>query len=638
MAIGEIFKEIEVVELTLNDDKSIQDNIEIEKFESTLTINDSVYLDFFFVFSGKCQLIFEVTKIFDPNQTDDDIKMMTKEEEERKDQIQILQRLGTRLNKLLIKPYFQTETFEEDQKQSLKKEDEEIMKIVTQYLKDPDNESDKFKAYSTISKNQTISDITINIVRPNYMEYYKKIYDLVTQQLSETPLAKYPRKVNKFDDRLRQIITIEKKSVLLRLPYKKMIRIIKSFWANYNQFADLLYNHVPLLVNYTLKQKQRMIQTFQEENFSPNQPLFLENTQLQYVYLIAQGQIKLTTTSNPYTQKYNKILKLNEKSEKLLLKNSAGLGNLSRTTVENNIGLVQQGQWLGEEFVLMKLPLLYTAIAVSDVKVLKVLVSDFQHKFTPEVHQLMQVKTMEKLDWIRERLETCHKIRKEIQAMDPLTNTFEKTFDHVKNTYPVSNTQTIHNIRKAIMKQSSNNPNLVMFTTSQRIEKIRENEEQSKGEQSFKSHIRQQENIKKLKLKLARALRRTLGKKPDSQHENFKSIIKSDDKLSMSKVVLPDLNKSQSNIINNSLMEGEDMFNISTQRDQQSFTEIKVNVQVNQRPLKQITDFSDYQVAIRNRHNEQFTLDYYHTYYKNKYRKRVDNNQSLVQGQTMDQA
>lgn len=38
---------------------------------------------------------------------------------------------------------------------------------------------------------------------------------------------------------------------------------------------------------------------------------------------------------------------------------------------------------------------------------------------------------MEKLEWFRDRLETCHKIRKEIQGMDASTKTFEKTFNHI---------------------------------------------------------------------------------------------------------------------------------------------------------------------------------------------------------------
>eukprot|EP00347_Sterkiella_histriomuscorum_P018533 403345150 len=556
MAIGEIFKEIEIIDLYRDVDQEnetseqayndyqnqishskTEDSLEIptqnqyessiKRQQSSFEIKDQVYLDFFILIAGKCELNFEVTKIFDPNQTEEDIRFMTQEDIERKDQTKILQRLGTKLNKLLVKPYFQTEAAEvEDQRNLLQKDDPNIIKLAQEYLKDPNNEQPTFNAYSNLLKFQTLSDFSINFLRPNYFEYYKKVYEIVTKQLSNMPMAKFPRKVNKFEDRLLSISTIEQKSTLLRLPYKKMIRIVQSFWSNYNQFSDLLYNHVPLLSTYTLKQKERMIQTFQEENFNPNQPLFKENTQLQYIYLIAKGQIRLTTTSNPYTQKYYKQLKLNENTEKLLLKNSAGIGNLSKTTIENNIGLVQQGQWLGEEFVLMNLPLLYSAVAVDEVKVLKVSITDFKHKFTAEIHQLMQGKTMEKLDWIRQRLEICHKIRKEIQGMDTTNKTFESTFNHVQQNYPLSSTQTLHNIRKAIMKQTCNNPNLLMFTQNKRIEKKREDAEQLQGTQSFKSYIVEQEHVKTMKLKLARALRKTLGVQKEGDNNNYQSIIK----------------------------------------------------------------------------------------------------------------
>lgn len=39
--------------------------------------------------------------------------------------------------------------------------------------------------------------------------------------------------------------------------------------------------------------------------------------------------------------------------DKLLQRNMQGLGNISKTIAENNIGLVLSGQWLGEEIVLL---------------------------------------------------------------------------------------------------------------------------------------------------------------------------------------------------------------------------------------------------------------------------------------------
>lgn len=71
-----------------------------------------------------------------------------------------------------------------------------------------------------------MSDSSIELLRPNYFKYYEKVFEIVTKQLSHMPMARYPRKVKMFEDRLISINTLESKSTLLRLPYKKMIRIV----------------------------------------------------------------------------------------------------------------------------------------------------------------------------------------------------------------------------------------------------------------------------------------------------------------------------------------------------------------------------------------------------------------------------
>ena len=78
-----------------------------------------------------------------------------------------------------------------------------------------------------------------------------------------------------------------------------------------------------------------------------------------------------------------------------------GIGNISRTIAENNIGLVLSGQWLGEEIILLEIPMIYSAVALTDVRLFKVSVHDFTHKFPTEIHRLMEVKSLQKLEWIR---------------------------------------------------------------------------------------------------------------------------------------------------------------------------------------------------------------------------------------------
>lgn len=59
------------------------------------------------------------------------------------------------------------------------------------------------------------------------------------------------------------------------------------------------------------------------------------------------------------------------------------------------------------------------------------------------------------------------------------------------------------NIRRTLMEESINNPNLFLLSTNKRIEKMREQEESSSGNQSFKSFIIEQEKQKLLRAQIA---------------------------------------------------------------------------------------------------------------------------------------
>ena len=53
-----------------------------------------------------------------------------------------------------------------------------------------------------------------------------------------------------------------------------------------------------------------------------------------------EGSVKLVTITNPFTKKLNKLKKVYDKCDQLLLENASGMGNLSKTLVENNLGIV----------------------------------------------------------------------------------------------------------------------------------------------------------------------------------------------------------------------------------------------------------------------------------------------------------
>jgi hypothetical protein len=76
---------------------------------------------------------------------------------------------------------------------------------------------------------------------------------MIRQTIHHHTNIRYPRKVRRFDDKLLLIRTLAEKSVLIRLPYKEMVKIMNYFWSNYNAFSEFLITYVPLLSSYTLK-------------------------------------------------------------------------------------------------------------------------------------------------------------------------------------------------------------------------------------------------------------------------------------------------------------------------------------------------------------------------------------------------
>jgi CRP-like cAMP-binding protein len=62
--------------------------------------------------------------------------------------------------------------------------------------------------------------------------------------------------------------------------------------------------------------------------------------------------------------------------------------------------------------------MLYSAVALTDVKLFKISVHDFQNRLPGEIHHLMEQKSLQKLEWIRQRLERVHLTRKKIADMD----------------------------------------------------------------------------------------------------------------------------------------------------------------------------------------------------------------------------
>jgi CRP-like cAMP-binding protein len=69
---------------------------------------------------------------------------------------------------------------------------------------------------------------------------------------------------------------------------------------------------------------------------------------------------------------------------------------------------MQAGQWFGEEAVIMDMPIVYTAVAFTPCKLLKIHVSDFKECVPEDVINRMVKKTRKKVKWMRDRMSELH--------------------------------------------------------------------------------------------------------------------------------------------------------------------------------------------------------------------------------------
>ncbi len=74
----------------------------------------------------------------------------------------------------------------------------------------------------------------------------------------------------------------------------------------------------------------------------------------KYLYLIAEGQVRLESMNNPFRRmEYNKESLLKNVSLHEIYGKSGGTGYVSSTFNRTNLGIVTKGSWLGEENCLL---------------------------------------------------------------------------------------------------------------------------------------------------------------------------------------------------------------------------------------------------------------------------------------------
>lgn len=120
--------------------------------------------------------------------------------------------------------------------------------------------------------------------------------------------------------------------------------------------------------------------------------------------------------------------------------NSTGMGAISKGTRQSNLMTLTPGQWIGEECAFEEMPLVYSAIAKSDlVRVLRVTIPNLQ-KFLSKVDQEHVKKYMwAKLKFMRERVMLHHETREELLQQCSGTKDLGEQMKHVNKIMPNSN-------------------------------------------------------------------------------------------------------------------------------------------------------------------------------------------------------
>ena len=147
------------------------------------------------------------------------------------------------------------------------------------------------------------------------------------------------------------------------------------------------------------------------EEFCPaNQQIITEGQDPKWIYLIAEGECTLHSKSNPFTGMAlrSEHKGLDSKAAVTSMIHSTAQGSLSHTLHTNPMGVMQAGQWVGEEFVMMDLPVIYSLVAKTPCKLLKIHVEDFKEYVHDDVKAKMLKKTKKKVKWMRDRMHDLH--------------------------------------------------------------------------------------------------------------------------------------------------------------------------------------------------------------------------------------
>lgn len=120
--------------------------------------------------------------------------------------------------------------------------------------------------------------------------------------------------------------------MLLHVPYAQFTQVVQSFGRDQKEVEKLLFECMPTLGTYAQASLSRVFSCFQEFHFTQGQTVFKEAKKPEYLHLIAEGEVKMVASANPYTKASSNH---SEEYEQVATKHSSGQGTFSSTLTQN---------------------------------------------------------------------------------------------------------------------------------------------------------------------------------------------------------------------------------------------------------------------------------------------------------------
>ena len=239
--------------------------------------------------------------------------------------------------------------------------------------------------------------------------------------------------------------------VVKRADFKQLMdKVNKTFEKNFQ--LEFITKTIPGVTQLARNSKQKLLSYFEVVNFKNGDIILREGQMADYGYIIVEGDCKRVSHVNPTKRPMS----------------APARGLMSKTTSCYNYGIVSTGEWIGDDSILKGSTMIFSVIACSNVKGLRISKQDFIDHMPRDSANKLKDRVEAKLQWLESRRQTINSTIKET-VCETQEDSVEKTLKHTENSYPVANINAVLNIWRLELAKSDYNPKVMTATPNARI-------------------------------------------------------------------------------------------------------------------------------------------------------------------------